>query len=154
MGGIMNSEYRFHAKAEWIVDRRGRVEGDPLAPRLDFAAPPEFQGVPGVWSPEHFFLAAIAGCFVTTFRAIAEFSKFNFDGLAVSAEGVLEKAEGGYKFTRIFLQPALTIEHEEDRERAQRLLEKAERSCLISRSIQSEVVLQPSIEVAQAVSRP
>ena len=150
----MNSAYRFHATAEWTTDRQGKVAGDPLAVKLDFSAPPEFQGLPGMWSPEHFFLAAVTGCFVTTFRAIAEFSKFNFLGLTVAAEGVLEKAEGGYKFTRIFLRPALTIEREEDRERAQRLLEKAERSCLISRSIHSEIVLQPAIAVAHVVSQP
>lgn len=149
----MDSEYRFHAKAEWTADSRGWVQGDPIAPGLDFAAPSEFRGVPGLWSPEHFFVAAVVTCFITTFRAIAEFSKFKFDGLTVTGEGVLEKGEGGYKFTRIFLQLVLTIEREEDRERAQRLLEKAERSCLISRSIQSEIVLQPTLEVGGAVSR-
>jgi peroxiredoxin-like protein len=152
-GAIMNSEYLFHAKAEWTTGRRGKVEGDPLAPKIDFAAPPEFQGVPGIWTPEHFFLAAVAGCFVTTFKAIADFSKFGFEQIEAAAEGVLEKTEGGYKFTRILLRPALTIEREQDRERAHRLLEKAERSCLISRSIQSEITLQPSVEVAQAVSQ-
>jgi peroxiredoxin-like protein len=153
VGGVMDSGYRFRARAEWTSDRRGSVEGDALAPRLDFGAPPEFQGVPGVWSPEHFFVAAVVTCFITTFRAIAEFSKFKFAALVVTGDGVLEKRDGGYHFTRIFLQPTLAIEREEDRERAQRLLEKAERSCVISRSIRSEVVLQPSVEVDQALSR-
>ena len=116
----MNAEYRFTARAEWTSDRRGRVEADALAPRLEFAAPPEFQGPPGVWSPEHFFLAAVAGCFVTTFQAIAEFSKFSFAALTVSAEGVLEKGEGGYRFTRVLLKPSLTIENTDDRGRADR----------------------------------
>ena len=149
----MESEYRFTAKAEWTTGRRGRVEGDSLAPGLDFAAPPEFQGVAGVWSPEHLFLGAVATCFVTTFSAIAEFSKFSFHALTVGVEGILEKAEGGYRFTRVFVDAALTIEREEDRERAQRLLEKAERSCLISRSIQSTIVLRPSIEILQPAGR-
>jgi peroxiredoxin-like protein len=150
---MMNSSYRFHATAEWISDRRGRVEGDPLAPGLDFAAPPEFQGFPGVWSPEHFFVAAVTTCFITTFRAIAEFSKFKFAGLTVTGEGLLEKGEGGYKFTHIVLRPVLKIDRAEDRERGQRLLEKAERSCLISRSIQSDVVLQPTVELSEVPAR-
>lgn len=150
----MDSGYRFHARAEWTSDRRGKVKGDLAAPELEFAAPPEFHGVAGLWSPEHFFVAAVVSCFITTFRAIAEFSKFNFDGLAVAGEGVLEKGEGGYRFTRVLLQPVLTIEREEDRERAQRLLEKAEKSCLVSRSIQSEVVLQPTVEVGRILSCP
>jgi peroxiredoxin-like protein len=150
----METGYRFHAKAEWVSDIRGRVEADPQAPRLDFAPPPEFHGVPGVWSPEHFFMAAVTTCLIATFRAIAEFSKFSFTGLTVTGEGLVEKGEGGYKFTRITLRPVLKVEREEDAERGRRLLEKAERSCLISRSIQSQIELQPTVEVSPVAARP
>ncbi len=141
----MQAEYRFQASAEWTSGRRGQVSG-ATAPRLEFSAPPEFQGQAGIWSPEDFFLAAIVTCFITTFRAIAEFSKFPFQGLRATAEGVLQKGDGGYKFTEVHLRPVLTVEQEDDRERAQRLLEKAERACLISRSIQSKIVFEPKVE--------
>jgi len=48
----------------------------------------------------------------------------------------------------------LTIAAESERERAVRLLEKAERSCLISRSLRSEVRMEPVIEVAVAAQSP
>jgi peroxiredoxin-like protein len=144
--GIMNSEYRFHATAEWTTERRGLVRGDDT-PELDFSAPPAFQGIGGIWSPEDLFLGAIVTCFITTFRAIADYSKFHFDGLKVSADGVVEKGEGGFSFTRITVRPVLTIASEADRERGLRLLDKAERACLVSRSIQSTIHLEPVIEV-------
>jgi peroxiredoxin-like protein len=130
--------------------RLGALSGEPAVPPLDFSSPPEFKGAANVWTPEHFFTAAIAACFVTTFEAIAEFSKFPFEALTVSAEGVLEKGEGGYRFTRVYVRPKVTIMAESDRERALRLVEKSEKACLISRSVSSEIVLQAEIVVAAA----
>jgi peroxiredoxin-like protein len=127
--------------------RTGKVSGTPAVPAVTFSAPPEFKGKEGVWSPEHFFTAAIATCFITTFEAIAEFSKFTFDSLSTSAEGVLEKGEGGYRFKTVIVRPVLTIANEADRERGLRLLEKAERACLISKSVSSEIVLQPEVMI-------
>jgi peroxiredoxin-like protein len=144
----MIPSYSFKVDAQWSGGRRGFVEGEPEVPRIHFAAPPQFQGESGFWTPEHFFAAAAASCFVTTFRAIAEISKFEFVGLEVSAEGIVEKGEGGFQFTRITLRPLLTVARETDQERGVRLLEKAEHSCLVSRSLKSQIIMQPQVLVA------
>jgi peroxiredoxin-like protein len=152
LGGrqAMAKEYRFQAAARWTTGGRGIVEAESPAPAIPFAAPPQFQGESGIWTPEHFFLAAIASCFIITFRTIAELSRFEPVALELSAEGVLGKAEGGFQFTQVILRPVITIEREEDRERAVRLLEKAERSCLVSRSSKSQVVMEPEVHVTTA----
>jgi uncharacterized OsmC-like protein len=85
---------------------------------------------------------------VATFRTVAERSKVEFHGLEVPVEGILEREEGGYRFTEIFIRPALTITREEDRGKALRLLEKAEKACLISRSLASQLHLEPKLVVA------
>lgn len=133
--------------ARWTKGRNGIAAADSVEQTIDFSAPVEFQGRSGKWTPEHSLMAAVAGCFVTTFAAIAEFSKFDLASLDVSATGTLEKVEHGFRFTKIVLRPVLVITREEDRERALRLIEKAERSCLVSRSLRSEVTLEPSVEV-------
>ena len=149
----MNASYHYRATARWTDGRRGVVEGESLGQEaFAFTSPPEFGGPSGRWTPEHLFVAAVATCFTITFRAIAEFSKFQPLGLEVTAEGVLEKAEGGFQFTRVILRPALTIAQESDRERGLRLLEKTERSCLVSRSLKSQVTLEPTLRVANAVA--
>lgn len=137
----------YTASANRTGGRSGEVSGTPAVPTLQFSAPPEFKGKADTWTPEHFFTAAIATCFLTTFEAIAEFSKFSFEAISANAEGVLEKVEGGYRFTKVFMRPVLSIANDGDRERALRLLEKAEHACLISRSISSEVVLEPTVKV-------
>ena len=149
----MNTSYQYTSTANWTNARAGIVNAEssvelPIA----FSAPPEFHGQPDLWTPEHLLVAAVAGCFVTTFIAVAELSKFELEALEVSAEGLLGKGEGGYQFTRITVRPVLTIARDLDRERALRLLEKAERSCLVSRSLRSEVVVEPKVLVEAPVS--
>lgn len=125
----MAAGYSYRVEARWSGGWRGFVEPEAQAPTIEFSAPPQFQGQADFWTPEHFLVAAVATCFVTTFRAITELSKFELVGLELSVEGVIEKAEGGFQFTRITLKPVLTVKREADQERGVRLLEKAERSC-------------------------
>jgi len=143
----MASKFSFRAHAHW-KKACGSVEADSVN-RIEFSAPPEFGGKDGYWTPETFFLAAVASCFVTTFRAIAQISKFEPVFLAVAAEGMVEKGEGGYAFTEVVLKPQLTIKQSDDPQRAMRLLEKTEHSCLVSRSIKAAVRMEAQIHVAE-----
>ena len=144
----MDKKYTYHASAHWTLHKRGIVEADPTIPRtINFAAPPEFGGEPGLWTPEHLLLASVCTCYVATFRAVAEASKLEIHGLEVAVDGTIEKQEGGFRFTKIMLRPVLTILREEDHERAGKLLEKAGRACLVSRSILATMTLEPKIFV-------
>lgn len=148
----MDKRFTYHAAAHWTVHKRGIVEAEGDIPRtINFAAPPEFGGEPGLWTPEHLWLAAISTCYVATLRAVAEASKLEVHGLEVPVEGLVEKQEGKYQFTKVVLRPSLTICHPQDRERAGKVLEKAERSCLIARSVSAAIVLDPTILVEQPV---
>jgi len=149
----MESSYQFESSAHWTGGRQGVVQCQGVEPSIQFSAPPEFQGIPGVWNPEHFFTSAIATCFITTFQAIASFSKFGFAGLEVYVEGTVEKVEGGFKFTQVTVRPKLTVANEADRERGRRLLEKSEKACLISRSLQSEIILEPDVQIAAVAAQ-
>jgi peroxiredoxin-like protein len=140
-------DYHYHTRAHWTDGRKGSVSAEGIDAPLRFSAPPEFMGEAGTWTPEHFLAAAVASCFVTTFKAIAEFSKFDFLSLQVEIEAILEKEQGGYSFTKVVVQPILEVAAASDRERAARLFEKAERACLISRSLKSQIELQPEILV-------
>jgi organic hydroperoxide reductase OsmC/OhrA len=168
---VMES-YTYETTANWIGARKGIVHNSSISPPVAFSAPPEFQGEAGIWTPEHLLVAAVASCFITTFRAIAETSKFDAPALEVTVEGFVEKSElaylrlgeippltqgidgvankqsRGYSFTRVFVRPRLTVAKAADRERGLRLLEKAERSCLVSRSLRSEIILEPEVVVS------
>jgi len=138
----MDKTYCYTAIAGWNGSERNAAGAPEITRVIPFSAPPEFGGQASVWSPEHLLLGAVATCYVSTFRAIAGFSKLTFRAIDVSAEGTIEKQEGGLRFTRITLKPVVTIEREEDRERARKILEKAERGCLVSRSLACQVMLE------------
>ena len=143
----METSYLYRTHAIWTMRRRGIVSADDVPRTINFSSPPEFQGEPGLWTPEHLLVASVATCFLATFRALAENSRLQVVRLEVEAEGTLEKQEGGFRFTRVVIRPALTIADAADEERARKMLEKAERACLISRSLSSHIELQARIEV-------
>ena len=146
----MDKTYTFHASAHLLGRTKAYVAAEAVPLALQFSTPPEFNGERGKWTPEHLLVAATSSCLAATFRAMAEHSKFEFISLHVEAEGVLEKLEDGLRFTRIVLRPRLAVIHEDDRDRAVKLLQKAEHSCLVSRSLQTEVTLEPLIVVQAA----
>ena len=141
----MENQYIYRVNASSTTLRSGIAVAEEIEPSITFSAPPEFQGEPGHWTPEHFFVAAVAGCFISTFSGIAHFSKFEFLSLELETEGTIAKDEGGWRFTQVTLRPRLKIAQEKDLDRAKRLLEKAERSCLVVRSLTTLVTMEPDI---------
>jgi organic hydroperoxide reductase OsmC/OhrA len=115
-------------------------------PDLRSAPPLDFDGPGDAWSPEQLLLAAVQACFLFTFRTVAQASKIPFTALAVEAEGTVDRADGGgLRFTEIVLRPRLTLPPGVDRGRAERALEKSERSCLVSASLATKIRLEPEI---------
>jgi peroxiredoxin-like protein len=145
-------EYRVHAFG--AGGRNGVVNAEGVLSCISFSAPPEFLGEPGRWTPEHFLVAAVASCFVSTFSGIAEKSRLEFASFKLNAEGVLGNADGIWRFTEIILRPAVCVLKEEDHDRAIRLLEKAEKSCLIARSLQCKIALFPAVKIEEELSVP
>jgi len=148
----MSANNQYTSVARWTAGRGGIMKAESIEHPIEFSSPPEFLGQAGLWTPEHFLVAAVAGCFVSTFAAMAEMSKLEVLSFQASATGSLEKIEGGLRFNRVVIRPEVVVARESDQERALRLLEKAERGCLIARSLRSEVVLEPVILVQPPVS--
>lgn len=143
----------YQVDLKWDAERRGTVSSPDLQEPIEVATPPQFpKGVEGVWSPEHLFTAAVSSCLMTTFLAIAENSRLNFDSFIVTAKGYLTQTEGKYMMNKVELYPALLLASEADRARAVRILQKSEAACLISNSVKSEVVMIPTILAPQVAN--
>ena len=124
--------------------------GDAL-PACEVASPPQFGGPPGVWSPEHLYVAALSSCLMTTFRSIAENSGLTVLDYSDQATGHLQRGEDGlFAFDTVTLRPRVVIADASKTERATRLLHKAEAACLVRRSVASEILLEPTVEVGEA----
>lgn len=144
----MNTQHHYQVKINWLQDRKGIVSSNVLPQQIEVATPPEFtKGMPGIWSPEHFLVAAANSCLMTTFLAIAENSKLDFISFESNAIGILDKQEGKYMIVEIILHPIVLVSHQDLVEKALRLIEKSEAACLISNSLKSKIVLQPKVIV-------
>lgn len=138
--------HQYNVDLKWNAERIGEVSSPELNSKIEVATPPQFpKGVEGIWSPEHFFTAAVNSCFMTTFLAIAENSRLEFKEFNCKAVGVLDQVEGKYLMTEVILTPTLVITKEEDKDKALRILDKSEKACLISNSIHSKVSLNPNV---------
>jgi organic hydroperoxide reductase OsmC/OhrA len=145
----MEVRHEYRVKAVSTIVRSGVVLADGIQPVISFSAPAEFHGQAGHWTPEHFFVSAVACCYLSTFSGAADVSGLQVVSFDLEAEGILGKDEGGWRFTEVFLRPHLKIAREEDRERADRLLQKAGRSCLVARSLSCRVTLEPEVKVEE-----
>jgi organic hydroperoxide reductase OsmC/OhrA len=105
------------------------------APGLQTAAPPEFEGPVGVWSPETLLCASLADCFILTFRAVARAARLNWLHLECRVEGLLERVGHAAEFTRFKTFANLVVPSGTDVDAAQRFLEQAEHACLIANSL-------------------
>lgn len=140
--------YTYEVNLSWTENRKGIVSSPDIDQTTEVATPPEFpKGIEGIWSPEHLFVAAIESCLMTTFLAIAENSKLDFESFDSHAIGKLDKVEGKFMMTEVVLQPTLLIKNAEQLEKAKRVLEMSEKACLITNSIKSKVIFEPIIKI-------
>lgn len=143
----------FNVDLTWKKDRKGKISSPELQDEFEVATPPPFpKGIEWIWSPEHLFTAAVSSCFMTTFLAIAENSKLEYVSFSCPAKGKLEQIDGKFLMTEVLLEPVLVISKQEDKERAERILQKAEKACLITNSIKSETRMIPTILVKKEMA--
>ncbi|MBI4517371.1 MAG: OsmC family protein [Deltaproteobacteria bacterium] len=134
--------YRIALRAEASGPATASAAGLDL---LTLAPPAAFDGPGDRWSPEELLVAAVASCFVFTFRAIAAASKISFSTIECAAEGILDRVEGGLAFSAIALKVKITAPPEVEHGRIERVAHKAEQSCLVSRSLKAPVQLEVEV---------
>jgi organic hydroperoxide reductase OsmC/OhrA len=143
----------------YVATALGAAHGDveinsaPLPPLVS-ASPAEFGGPGDKWSPETLLVAAVADCFVLTFRAVARASHLAWTSLECQATGTLDRIERVTMFTRVDLHVRLTVPYPVSADVARRALEKAERNCLISSSLKAAMHLDATVEVVEPVEEP
>jgi organic hydroperoxide reductase OsmC/OhrA len=135
------------------VSAQGRDAGPVVlttagADALQTHAPPEFDGPQGYWSPESLLVAAVADCYVLSFRAVARASRLEWQQLDVDVEGALDRVDGVTRFTQFRVLPRLRLPAGASETLALRVLQKAHASCLVTNSLNSQCELDPVVESA------
>jgi len=142
---VRPKEFHFPLSVEWLGQRRvaARVSGKPS---IEITPPPVFRGTdPSTWSPEDFFVAAAASCLAVTFTGLAARAGLTYTSLNVDADGIAgQRSDGRFGFTQLLLR--LEIETDPtDADKARRLADQAEQTCLVSASL--DLPVETVIEV-------
>lgn len=119
-------------------------------PSIASAPPIEFGGPGDRWSPETLLVAAVADCFILTFRAIASMSQLSWISLSCDVDGTVDRVERVTQFTALTVRAHLVIPAGTDEERARRLLTKAEETCLVTNSLKVAPHLDATVEISPA----
>jgi organic hydroperoxide reductase OsmC/OhrA len=92
-------------------------------------------------------VAAVADCFVLTFRAIAGLAKLSWVSLTCDVTGTLDRVERVTSFTSFALRATLDVPPSTNVDSAKQLLAHAEHRCLISASLRAACAFEPIVHV-------
>ncbi|HTI36832.1 MAG TPA: OsmC family protein [Vicinamibacterales bacterium] len=137
--------YTVEAAGSGTGDVELKSDGLPI---LRSASPIPFDGPGDRWSPETLLVAAVGDCLILTLRAVARASGFVWTSLECDVTGTLDRIERTTRFVAFEVRARLRVPAGTDPDRARQVLEKAERSCLISNSLSGAIHLIPTIDVA------
>jgi organic hydroperoxide reductase OsmC/OhrA len=137
---VRTKTFTYKTHVDWESHRKGKLSSSGK-PDLAFAAPPEFKGHDGLWTPEDLYVAALNTCFMLSFEGTAKWKGLEFVSFGCEADGVLAKPEDEFLFTTVHLRPRLVIPEDGDEGLARWCLEYAKEDCLVSHSIRSDVTM-------------
>ena len=144
----MNDTHNYEVSLQWNYGTKGTLSSPVLQNNIDVATPPDFpNGIAGIWSPEHLFVASVNACLMATFLAIAANSKIEFVSFQSNSVGKIEKMDGRYTVTEILVEPTLVIPSSGNEDRIRHIFQMSEKACVISNSIKSKINLSPIITV-------
>jgi len=142
-------EFSFPVNVERLGDTRvaARVNGKH---EIEISSPPEFRGKDTtLWSPEDFFVAAVASCLAITFSGIAERRGLPLRGLNLSGDGVVGmRDDKRFGFTRMNFRIAIKTDAGQE-ELAREVARKAEEGCLVAVSLALPVEIEVAVETAR-----
>ncbi|MEW5759214.1 MAG: OsmC family protein [Candidatus Thermoplasmatota archaeon] len=147
---IVEKSYIYETRVTWTQAHKANLncgsEGEKK-PTIEVAVPPEFNGHEGIISPEELFVASINACIMTTFLYFTEKLHANFKAYDSYGKGILSLAETPYRFTKVIIEPTITVENKIEEKMVRKAIELAGKYCLISSSINAKVEILPDIKV-------
>jgi organic hydroperoxide reductase OsmC/OhrA len=144
----MSKTEMYHTTVTWKGEHWGHIAMGN-GPEMDFSAPPDAQGHPGVLTPEDAFVAAANTCVMMMFIWAAERFKLKLLSYDCRTEGTkLIELDRTELFTHLRFFPIIRIavdgeEPQKVRARAARALQSAQKYSLVANSVKSEIVIEP-----------
>lgn len=148
----MSRTATYHTTVRWTGEHWGNLTMGN-GPEMEFSAPPDAHGHPGVFTPEDAFVAAANTCVMLMFLWSAERFKLDLDSYECRTEGTkrieLDRTE---IFTELRFRPVIRVraggeDPKTVEARVGRALAAARKYSLVANSIKSDILVEPTIEV-------
>ncbi|MCA0971105.1 OsmC family protein [Halobacillus litoralis] len=137
--------HHFHLKADWPGgrDNVGYIESDKLKTKISI--PKEMNGPDIGTNPDEMLLGAAATCYIISLAALIERAALPLEEMDMESEGIVDVTDGVFTYKKIIHKPRVVLKAEATEKhlsQLNRLVEKAEKSCMISRAIEGNVELE------------
>lgn len=154
----MAHDHRFQALITWTGAAKGPAESYKTysreyrveiegKPSLTASAAAPFYGDATLHNPEDLLLAAISGCHLLSYLAIAARQGVVVTAYSDEATATMAFKDGKMRFIEATLRPRVTITPESNVERAMSIHHQANQECFIANSLNFPVSHQPEIEL-------
>ena len=138
---------KYETKVIWLENRLGELYANEI--KMNCSPPINFRGYSKTMTSEHAFVASAEMCVFMTFITMAEKNGVGLVSYESESEGILEKLEKGFEFSKIIIRPKVRVKVEEDVNKAKESMDRAKKYALVLNSMKTEVVVEPSFETTK-----
>ena len=139
-------KWLYHNTLKWKGEKKADLKFMESKQEIEVATPPEFGGHENIISPEDLFVSSANVCYMTTLLGTIKNMGVELVSYESEAEGILETVDKMKIFTKIIIRPR--IKAKETEEKIRMILVHAEKRCLVSNSMKTQVIIEPQIITA------
>jgi organic hydroperoxide reductase OsmC/OhrA len=150
----MNKQFHFEISTQWKKGdfKNSKTHLSKIAgkPDLNISAAREFKGQKDQYNPEDLLLSALSSCHMMSYFYVCQQQGIEIIDYKDNAVGTLElRPDFSGGFTKVQLNPVVTISNASQETPAIDLHKKAHELCFIANSVNFEVIIDPVIEVLE-----
>ena len=116
-------------------------------PKIGIQLPPDYGGLLDEnknnlkYTPEDMYLAAITGCYFTTFSVVSQNSNLQYETIKISSTGIMDIVDDVKMVSEISMNITLTLPKsmEKNERKAMKVLKIAEKRCPIANSVKTKI---------------
>ena len=149
------SDHRYETRLRWAgstgvgwedYDREHSALAPPAEQKIRLTTG-ESKGDPAVLNPEQLVVMAASSCQMLWFLHLAAKARVDVVAYDDHATALMPESEEPVRLTEITLRPRIVVAGEAREERVRKLVSSAHDHCYIANSLNSQMNIEPSIEV-------
>ncbi|MFJ7699021.1 SACOL1771 family peroxiredoxin [Lysinibacillus fusiformis] len=145
-------QHKFTMDLTWSDGRNGTGTINASNLKTQISIPQEMDG-PGIGTnPDEMLLGASATCYLITLAALLERAEVAVHDLSLQSEGYVSVVNGVFTYEKIVHKPTIVMANltEQLEIKMARFAQKAEQTCMISKALKGNVVIECDAQILDA----